>query len=480
MKFLIDTNILIQLEDNRTVEPILSSLVSRHDIYVSKASIEDIARDSNSKRRDITTSKLAKYSQIPRLDISQYPDYCTSDNDRVDYEIVECLKRGVVDYLVTEDRNIHKKAPDDLTDKILYKSQLGNFVGHSLDRNLPYIEDKQCVQVDIKNPFFDSLKTDYLEFNTWWRKCVSEQRKCWCAYNGDGELSALAIYKQETDDTRFCINGEKVLKICTFKVSEHHRGLKLGEHLIKQILDYAIRENFTTIFMTAYPQKQAYLIDFLSKYGFQNIGKTPKSEHPRAEQEVYLASYIGRINKHIKDALNFHEYNYPHIMPDSDTYLVPIQPQYYEKLFPEYYINDQLSLFDGDKNKLLLGNAIRKKYITHSKIKKLKAGDTLLFYVSSPYSQIYTAGVVVNTLRTDNHEQALSFIRDLSVYSDDDINQQIEKGEILIIEFSLSQHMAPFPTHGLIRGNSVPQSISRSLKSFSEIDNIQTLGFIPK
>ena len=60
--YIIDTNVLIGLEDNHTVQPVLSEfirLASKHNItvYVHEAAKDDIKRDKDTERRSISLSK---------------------------------------------------------------------------------------------------------------------------------------------------------------------------------------------------------------------------------------------------------------------------------------------------------------------------------------------------------------------------------------------------------------------------------------
>ena len=63
--YLIDTNILIGLEDNLAVQPVYSKLLNlaaKHgvSIFVHEAARDDIARDKNEERRKISLSKIGK------------------------------------------------------------------------------------------------------------------------------------------------------------------------------------------------------------------------------------------------------------------------------------------------------------------------------------------------------------------------------------------------------------------------------------
>ena len=68
-KILIDTNVVIGLEDARPVEESfaeIARLSSEHkvELFIDSATYDDVARDQNLTRRAITLSKLAKFQKL--------------------------------------------------------------------------------------------------------------------------------------------------------------------------------------------------------------------------------------------------------------------------------------------------------------------------------------------------------------------------------------------------------------------------------
>ena len=64
--YLIDTNVVIDLEGNHTVKPVFANfqkLASKHkvDVFVHEAAKDDIARDKDASRRAISLSKIEKF-----------------------------------------------------------------------------------------------------------------------------------------------------------------------------------------------------------------------------------------------------------------------------------------------------------------------------------------------------------------------------------------------------------------------------------
>jgi polysaccharide deacetylase 2 family uncharacterized protein YibQ len=70
--YLIDTNVFIDLEDAAQVPPEFAELVAlaqRHGVgvFVHEAAVDDIQRDKNHTRRDVSLSKLKKFNTIKKV-----------------------------------------------------------------------------------------------------------------------------------------------------------------------------------------------------------------------------------------------------------------------------------------------------------------------------------------------------------------------------------------------------------------------------
>ena len=70
--YLIDTNVIIGLEDHHTVQPAFAALLSiaaKHkvDVMVHEAARDDIQRDKDVVRRNISLSKLEKFQLLRKF-----------------------------------------------------------------------------------------------------------------------------------------------------------------------------------------------------------------------------------------------------------------------------------------------------------------------------------------------------------------------------------------------------------------------------
>jgi hypothetical protein len=106
--------------------------------------------------------------------------------------------------------------------------------------------------VPLDDPFFDSFREDYREFNKWYNKKADEI--AYVCYHLD-VLAAFLYIKVENEDES-CSDIEpsfkrkKRLKIGTFKVSTN--GYKIGERFLKILFDNAMQFRIEEIYVTIF------------------------------------------------------------------------------------------------------------------------------------------------------------------------------------------------------------------------------------
>lgn len=119
--YLIDTNVIIGLEDHHTVQPAFAALLSlsaKHkvDVMVHEAARDDIQRDRDAARRNISLSKLEKFQLLRKVrglgksELQHKFGPLGRPNDVVDATLLDSVERGAADFLVTEDRGLHERA----------------------------------------------------------------------------------------------------------------------------------------------------------------------------------------------------------------------------------------------------------------------------------------------------------------------------------------------------------------------------------
>jgi ribosomal protein S18 acetylase RimI-like enzyme len=282
-KLLVDTNIVIALEDPHLVEASLAELVrlsNEHSvgIFVDGATYDDVSRDPDARRRLITLSKLEKFQKLrgiptpPGAILEGKFGPIKNEQDRSDVRLLAALDSGAVDFLVTADVRLQKRAArSSITGSVLTVEEALTWLKQSFATKsvvLPDVFERKAYQLCGKEPIFDGLRTDYHSFDKWFEKCKRGHRDCW-VLELENEIAGLIIRKDEDhEEAGTQHSGPKILKVCTFKVREEFQGEKFGELLLKQVLWHAQHNQYDVVYLTAFP-KQAFLIGLLKYYGFE-------------------------------------------------------------------------------------------------------------------------------------------------------------------------------------------------------------------
>jgi ribosomal protein S18 acetylase RimI-like enzyme len=473
MKFLLDTNIILGIEDNRPIDSTFSLLArkcSEHGIkqFIDSAIVDDVKRDKHEARKRITLSKLEKF-EILRPASRSVIDQISSEtgsalrpNDENDIRILAAVSANAVDFLITEDLGLHRRARRaNLSDRVLTVADALKFVVQKFDPSevsLPFIKEVKAYEIDRSADIFETLREDYDGFDAWFEhKCARQHRDCWVVEIGN-KIAGLLIPKEESGvDTDASLPGNKILKICTFKMQPEYRGEKFGEQLLKKSLWHAQSNKYDVVYLTAF-EKQTALITLLEKFGFK------KTYTNRAGEAVFEKAMIYseiEIDEGIK-ALDLDRLIYPRIFdgPSVRKFIVPIRPNYHKILFPEIAYAAPLPLFGGSRREDLIsstgradrtpGNTIRKVYLCRSPNTNLRPGDIILFYQSKDddfaNSQSITTLGVVEEVSEINDLNALSqHVARRSVFSMDDLRAMMEESSrpIKVIDFLLVGHSDP-------------------------------------
>jgi GNAT superfamily N-acetyltransferase len=490
-KLLIDTNVFIGLEDPRQVDPASAEIVRKCNehavsLFVHEASLRDIARDRNLARRDISLSKLEKFQQLkePKLPDKRELEALFGEikrpQDEVDVALLHALDLNIVDLLVTEDQGIHDRVRlGPLASRVLTVADALTWLRRTYDAtpvSLPLIEDCKAHEIDRSDPIFASLRNGYRDFHTWWAKCVAQHRDCWKAIVDD-HLAGLVVRKPEKRaEATVTLAGNKILKLCTFKVSEDFRGEKLGELLLKQCLWYAQINGYDITYLTTKPN-QTVLIRLLEYFGFRQT----QTQH---DGEIVFEKALSRdrltLPAQDADIFSIVRENYPRFIadPPANIFCVPIQGDYHRKLFPELAVAAPLPLFPNERHLLTTrgertpGNTIRKVYLCRAKTLLLKGGDVLLFYHSkaeglAASQAITSVGVIERVSLTRDLEELIRLTAKRSVFSEAELVGWINQNDtpVRVIDFLLVGHLNPSVPLSTLLDEGVfnvrpPQSIS--------------------
>lgn len=407
MKALLDTNIIIHREANRVLNENIGRLYYwleklNYKKCVHKLSIEEIAKYKGEETRKAFEAKLKNYDIIENSvpmdpNVEQVgKEFDVTDNDITDTKLLNELYVGRVDIFITEDAKIFKKAHRlGVSDKV---RSIDGFLEWAITEN-PELQDykvkniriEKFAAINLKQPFFDSLRESYEGFDDWYLKNFDEDAYI-CGENNDlHAFLALKVEKgmQDYSDINPIFKPKKRLKVRTLKVVAN--GYKIGERFIKIIFDNAINNKVDEIYVTLFPDDSAReeLKKLFEKFGFTYWGLKGERE------EVYVRSMQKTFNT--EDPFS----TYPFYESNRNIYLVTINQQYHTQLFPDSILHNE-NPADFKENKSF-ANAIHKCYITNAYSSAPKCGDILLFYRSGGgnYKSVATTiGIVSSYIST--------------------------------------------------------------------------------
>lgn len=503
--YLIDTNILIGLEDNRTVDAAYArfyNLATAHkvDIYVHEAARDDIARDKDHERRRISLSKIEKYQTLKKrrgleeAELASEFGPLRKPNDVVDATLLHALVSGAADFLVSQDKGLHERAQRhsaEVARRVLFIGDAADLLTQTYEpKKVPirHVAEVEAHTIDHEDEFFDSLRDGYPEFDDWWRKkCVKQHRSCWVVYDDDS-LAGLIVRKDESGvDTDAVTKAKKILKVCTFKVAPDKRGVKLGELLLRQVLWYAQVNRYDLAYLTTYSDQTA-LMNLLEFYGFQHSGTKINGEM------IYERTFSSERLPHAEQDRIFDaaRQNYPRFVVNEhvEAFGIPIKEGYHDTLYPDLWNPIQSDLFSrasGAERPLQPGNTIRKVYLCRAPSNLGRPGSVLFFYkgLSSemPSQAITAVGILESVTLARSTKELMQLAGGRSVYSEARLMGWGASHErpVKVINYLLAAYVTPpigideLRAMNVISGNppqsiyKLPRSVLRALLARSNL-----------
>ena len=476
MKFLIDTNIVVPLEPGLTTDFEINTdhalefhrlaQKSGNTLYVHPAIEYDLSRDKITERAILRKKLLNRYEKITSppalsfLEKKHVGNPKKDSNDFVDNCLLASVKGDAVDFLITEDKGLHRKARrSGLDSRVLFLQEAITLLLDLFDKSPPpppSVRKVYVYELNENDSIFNSLRRDYHpEFDDWFKSCKRTHREAYVIPNkGLASLSGICIIKSE--ESLPTGDRGRTLKLCTFKISDFEHGKRFGELLLKAVFDYADNNNYDFIYFTAFP-KQDELMVFSESFGF-HVSEKPND---RGEYVVYKKLAYTLDDTKELSPLEFHIKYGPRrvLFKDNTTFIVPIKPIYHKALFPE--IEKQIPMFHESRP---CGNSIKKAYLCHSSIKQIRPGDNILIYRSVDIGGITALGAVEDTLRSSNPDKIARHVGSRTVYSFDSIVDFCYKPTLAIRfryvkEFNPPVRLNELKKKGIIRG--APQSIMK-------------------
>ncbi len=401
MKVLLDTNIIIHREASKIKNQDIGTLFKwldrgHYTKVIHNLTISEILKNSNPDIVSAFKVKLQNYETIQNSSpISEQVSYVsqqidTTENDKIDSQILNEVFSNRVDCLITEDKKIHKKAALlEISEKVFtidsFLEKIYSEHPELVDYKVLNVQKIQFAKIDLNDSFFQSLKDDYKGFDKWFLRKYDDEAYITVNSNNGRLLSFLYLKIEGTDENYADIfpqfQPKKRLKIGTFKVISN--GLRLGERFLKIIFDNALKNKVDEIYVTIYDKRdeQKRLISLMERWGFSYWGK-------KGDENVYVRSFspsfsVDRIRE-----------NYPFLSKSQDIFIVPIYPNYHTELLPDSILNTESpkDFIEDSPHR----NGISKVYVSRAFEPHPKKGDILIFYRTGGYfkSVITTIGIV--------------------------------------------------------------------------------------
>ena len=272
-------------------------------------------------------------------------------------------------------------------------------------------------QVDLADPFFDSLKADYAEFGQWFAK--KAENMAYISVNDAGNLDGFLYLKIEDEghlDIVPALPPIHRLKVGTFKIDAH--GTKLGDRFVKKLFDHAMTAQANEVYVTIF-EKHVGLIKLLMRFGFKQWG-TKTSANGRELVLLRTMEWEGP---------SLHE-NYPLVkVRNGNKYLLALYPEWHTRLLPDSKLINEGPDVVADISHT---NSIQKIYLAgRSGAQNLQHGDGIVVYRTSDnqgpayYRSVATSVCVVDKVELISEystlEAFLDYCMPFSVFSEEEL-----------------------------------------------------------
>lgn len=295
---------------------------------------------------------------------------------------------------------------------------------------MSYLQKLKFSNIDLKSDFFDSLKSDYPDFEAWFKRKSKEEAYVFSEKNLIDGFLYLKCEVGPILDVEPSIDCEKALKIGTFKINPH--GTRLGERFIKKALDQAISLDVDCCYVTIY-EKHSALIQLLLKYGFTIYG----SKVAHNNKELVLV-------KSFKELKNDHLLDYPLIKTKGKSkFLLSIYPKYHSVMFPDSILNNEKVDILEDVTHT---NSIHKTYVTRMKVNNAEPGDIIVIYrtktegQSAEYTSVATSVCVVEEVRSQdefkNFNDFYTYATTYSIFDRNDLDYWYKQGKCYAVKMT--------------------------------------------
>lgn len=434
---LLDTNIVIHSESSNSIVPEVVQVYRTIDELKSKKFVLGDIKKEIQKHKDQNVVnnmmlKLEKYNFLETKAIddeyfkSVVSNYGNDENSQIDNNYLYQVYKGLVDFLITDDKGILKKAKDLYIDDLVFSTEdFLNAVEEKYPTLIAYdalsVKLSKISDLDVTDSFFDTLREDYegIKFNNWFNKKSKSGENAYIFKNNNGLQGFLYLKIESTnekyDDITPRFEPKRRLKVGTFKVNS--TGLRVGERFLKIIFDYAFKSKVDEIYVTLFENKRnevKTLMNLMIDWGFERFGYKNNGELVLVKK---MKSY--NMNKDPK-------FNYPNIKPNFKCSILPINADYHTVLFPDLKLkNESMKLFLEKP----CGYAVEKIYVCNSKNIQLQPGDLLaIYYMADGFYKKYKSVisglcVLEDIIYSESYDKYLGVCKNRTVFDNEQLKE---------------------------------------------------------
>jgi hypothetical protein len=232
---------------------------------------------------------------------------------------------------------------------------------------------KHFSEIDLTDPFFDSLKNDYpgsensTGFIEWFKKKSLEGASA-LLFEDEAGIGAFIVLKDETDEIALkeCTLPKKQrIKISTFRIADRYHRQRIGEGAIGLILWKWQKSNISDIYLTVF-DKHTTLISQFEKFGFKKCGYNNNGEN------VLIRT---------KDEINFTDCykSFPYLQSNFDYagYII-IDDIYHDTMFA--YSELANTKFLQSQVHRSVSNGLSKIYVSSAYVSHYQIGEPVFIY----------------------------------------------------------------------------------------------------
>ncbi|MBE6442293.1 MAG: N-acetyltransferase [Desulfovibrio desulfuricans] len=321
------------------------------------------------------------------------------------------------------------------------------------------IVTRKFCEVDLSDPFFDSLKESYREFSDWFQRKSNET--AYVSYDSNGKLQAFLYLKKE-DGPIIDINpplNTACLKVGTFKIIAH--GTKLGERFVKIIVDATLSLGLRIAYVTIFNEHKS-LIKILETYGFLKRGTKNTTN---GEEDVYIKDM-----QYLSGDTNL---DYPVVNSQNrQKWLMSIYAPYHTDLFPDSRLKTERNLVIQDCSHT---NSIHKVYVgAYRDFPKFKPGDCIVIYrcverdskkpawFGSVATSLCVAEEILPARDFPNSDAFVTYCKKYSVLDENNLRRRYNNFGTYALRMSYNLAFPKRPTlRELVEGRIVPHPSTR-------------------